>query len=263
MTENGVNVVAAQGFKQAAIIYEQARPSYPNEVIDLIKSLYNKPNIIIDLGAGTGKLTRLLAPIDAQEIIAIEPISTMRENLKHIPLITKIIDGTAENISFEDNTIDIILCGQAFHWFANYRALTELNRVLKPKGLLILIWNLADNRERPWTKIMWEYVDSFRSKEIPRYETMEWKKVFDNQNLFSSLQHKQFTYKHHVTRDLVIKRMLSKSFIATLSSEQQKTITDEIRKILENVEEIQDLEEFDLNYFTDVYWCSPLKLSSQ
>ncbi|CAF4619343.1 unnamed protein product, partial [Rotaria sp. Silwood2] len=64
-------------------------------------------------------------------------------------------------------------------------------------------------------------------------------------------------------RDLVIKRMLSKSFIATLSSEQQKTITDEIRKILENVEEIQGLEEFDLNYFTDVYWCSPLKLSSQ
>ncbi|CAF0789586.1 unnamed protein product [Rotaria sp. Silwood1] len=259
MTKNDVNIVAAQGFEQAATIYEQARPSYPNEVIDLIKSLYNKPNKIIDLGAGTGKLTRLLGLIDAREIIAIEPVSKMRENLKNIPLITKIIDATAEHIPFEDNTIDIILCGQSFHWFANYHALIGLNRVLKPDGLLILVWNLADNRESPWAKNISEYVDSFRSKETPRYKTMEWRKVFDDQNLFSSLQHKQFSHKQRVTRDLAINRLLSISFIAALSSEQQKEIIEQIRKISENVEEIQGLEEFDLNYFTDVYWCSPLK----
>ncbi|CAF1122537.1 unnamed protein product [Rotaria sordida] len=84
-----------------------------------------------------------------KEIIAIEPISATHENLKNIPLITKIINETAEHMPFEDNTIDIILCGQSFHWFANYRTLIELNHVLKSNGLLILIWNLADNRERP------------------------------------------------------------------------------------------------------------------
>ncbi|CAF1357453.1 unnamed protein product [Rotaria sordida] len=96
MTENDVNIVTARGYKHAVTLYEQSRLSYPNEMIDLIKSFYNKPNITIDLGA---------------EIIAIEPISATHENLKNIPLITKIINGTAEHIPFEDNTIDIILCG--------------------------------------------------------------------------------------------------------------------------------------------------------
>ena len=262
MAKNDVNIIAAQGFEQAATIYEQTRPSYPNEVIDLIKSLYDKPDIIIDLGAGTGKLTRLLGPIGAREIIAIEPVLAMRENLKKIPIITKILDGTAEHIPFEENTIDIIICGQAFHWFANHSALAELNRVLKPNGLLILVWNSSDSTGQQWAEKITDYVDSFRSNHTPRYRTMEWKTVFDNQKLFSSLQHKQFTHQQRVTRDFALNRILSISFVAALPAEEQTKLIDEVRKMLDSNEETRDLQEFDSNLFTDVYWCSPLKSSA-
>jgi ubiquinone/menaquinone biosynthesis C-methylase UbiE len=262
MAKADVNTVAAQGFEQAATVYEQARPSYPNEVIDFIKSLYDKPDIIIDLGAGTGKLTRLLAPIGAREIIAIEPVSAMRENLKKIPIITKIIDGTAEHIPFENNTIDMIICGQSFHWFANHRALAEFNRVLKPNGLLVLVWNVADHRGREWAEKIYEYVDSFRSNGVTRYKTMEWKIAFENQTFFSSLQHKQFTNQQRATRDLAIKRILSISFVAALPSAQQSKLIDEVRKMFDNVEELRDSQEFDVNSLTDVYWCSSLRSSS-
>jgi len=262
MARNDVNTFAAQGFEQAATVYEQARPSYPSEAIDLIKSFCDKPDIIIDLGAGTGKLTRLLGPIGAREIVAIEPVSAMRENLKNIPIITKIIDGTAEHIPFDDHTVDIIVCGQAFHWFANHRALAEFNRVLKPNGFLVLIWNIADNSGREWAEEIADYVDSFKPPEVSRYKIMEWKKAFDNQNFFSPLQHKQFSSKQRVTRDLAIKRILSTSFIAALPSEEQKKLIDGVRKIIDNVEEIRNAEEFDVQQNTDVYWCSSLKSSA-
>jgi ubiquinone/menaquinone biosynthesis C-methylase UbiE len=262
MAKNDVNTFAAQGFEQAATVYEEARPSYPNEVIDLIKSLCDKPDIIIDLGAGTGKLTRLLGPIGAREIIAIEPVSAMRENLKNIPIITKIVDGTAEHIPFEDSTIDIIICGQSFHWFANHRALAEFNRVLKSNGFLVLVWNMADDSGKEWAQNISKYIQTFQPKEVVRYKAMEWKNAFDNQNFFSSLQHKQFSSKQRITRDIAIKRILSTSFIGTLSSEEKTKLIDEVRKMLDNVEELRGLEEYDINNLTDVYWCSALKSSS-
>jgi ubiquinone/menaquinone biosynthesis C-methylase UbiE len=262
MERNDVNPVAAQGFQQAATVYEQARPSYPNELIDFIKTLHDKPNIIIDLGAGTGKLTRLLAPLGAREIIAIEPVAAMRENLKTIPIITKIVDGTAEHIPFEDHSIDMILCAQAFHWFANHRALAEFNRVLKSNGVLVLIWNSDGHSGIGWAASIHEYIDSLNSSCTPRYKTMAWKEAFHDQNYFSELQHKQFSNTHRVTRDLALNRILSTSFVASLSPEQQTKLVDEVRKRLDNAEEIRGVEELDINYVANVYWCSPLKSST-
>ncbi len=91
---------------------------------------------------------------------------------------------------------------------------------------------------------------------------MEWKNAFDNQNFFSSLQHKQFSFNQRVTRDLAIKQILSISFIAALSSEQQTKLVDEVRKMLDNVEELRGSDELDVRHLTDVYWSSPLKSSS-
>lgn len=262
MDKNDVNTVAAQGFQQAATVYEEARPSYPSEAIDWIKSLCDKPDIVIDLGAGTGKLTRLLGPLGARELVAVEPVQAMRENLKNIPIITKIIDGTAEHIPFDDHTVDMIICGQSFHWFANHRALAEFNRVLKSNGILVLLWNRADSLGKEWADNITRYIDSLNPDKAVRYKSMEWKKAFDDQKFFSTVQEKQFSHQQRVTRDLIIKRMLSTSFVAALPSEQKTKLVQDVEKMLDNVDEIRDAEEIDLTHLTDVYWCSPLKSSS-
>ncbi|CAF1575597.1 unnamed protein product, partial [Adineta steineri] len=74
MANHNMNPIAAEGFEKAAENYEQARPTYPDDAMEFIKSLHDKPNVIVDLGAGTGKLTRLLGSMAAQEIVAIEPV---------------------------------------------------------------------------------------------------------------------------------------------------------------------------------------------
>ncbi|CAF1471674.1 unnamed protein product [Adineta steineri] len=262
MANHKMNPIAAEGFEKAAQNYEQARPTYPDDAMEFIKSLHDRPNVIVDLGAGTGKLTRLLGSMGAQEIVAIEPVAAMRENLKKIPIITKIIDGTAEHIPFDDSSIDIIICAQSFHWFATHQTLTELNRVLKSNGLLILLWNIPNNENAPkWAENITKYVESFKPSEGVNYETEKWKAVFDNQNLFSLLQHKQFSHKQRVTEDLALKMILSMSFIAKLPSEEQTKLVDNVKKMLNDAEEIRNTNGFDINLDTNVYWCSPLKPS--
>ncbi|CAF3201029.1 unnamed protein product [Rotaria sp. Silwood2] len=177
---NDMNSVAAIGFQDAANIYDQARPSYPNEAIQFIKSLGPTPTTIVDLGAGTGKLMRLLSAFGAQELITIEPVSEMREQSKLILSITRIIDGTAEHILLEDNTVDIIFCGQSFHWFANEQALTEIHRVLKPSGLLVLIRNTLDYPRYCLSQQILELIDSYQPPEVPRYKSMKWKAFYEN-----------------------------------------------------------------------------------
>lgn len=262
MVRNDVETLPAEAFEKAATIYEQARPSYPPEFVDFMKSLCDKPDIIVDVGAGTGKSTRILGPLGAKELIAIEPVAAMRENLKTIPIITKIIDATAEHIPLEDNTVDIIISAHAFHWFATCRALAEFNRVLKPNGFLVLVWNNPDHSGREWAKKLSEYIDSHDLVEAQRYNGKEWKKVFDNQNYFSPLQEKQFPHKHRITRDLAIGRILSTSVIAILPSEQQKKVVDDVGKMLDDAEDIRGLHEYDVHLNAEVYWCSALKASS-
>ncbi|CAF5039087.1 unnamed protein product [Rotaria sp. Silwood1] len=256
---NDMNSVAAVGFQDAAEIYEQARPSYPHEVIEFLKSLCPTPTTIIDLGAGTGKLTRLLLTLDAQEIIAIEPVASMREKLKLIPLISRIIDGTAEHIPLEDNTIDMILCAQSFHWFANEQALTELHRVLRPNGLLVLIWNAFDYPKYKWSQEILELMDSYQPTDVPQYKSMQWKSAFENQNLFSCLQYKQFVNRQRMNREILINRFLSVSFIAALPSKEKEQFIMKMNQIIDRAEDIREQKEFDGSYYVDVYWSSAQK----
>lgn len=262
MTDHAIHASAARGFQQGADIYEKARPSYPNGAIDRIQSLGNKPDVIVDLGAGTGKLTRLLGSVGAREIIAIEPVTAMREHLQAIPIISRVIDGTAENMPLADNSVDMVLCAQAFHWFANHRALAEIHRVLKPNGSLVLIWNKQDENNQAWLQPIREYVNSFQTPNVPRYVTLQWKEAFDDQAYFSPLEHEQFTSSLVGTREGIVNRILSTSFIAALTREEQETLAASVRERLENIEEIRNREELEATQLTDLYWCSALKTSA-
>jgi ubiquinone/menaquinone biosynthesis C-methylase UbiE len=130
---------AEQGFGRAAAQYERARPGYPQAALEhLARRLGLGPGrTVIDLAAGTGKLTRPLLA-GGSEVIAVEPVAAMRAAL---PREATVFDGTAEHIPLAAGAADAVTVGQAFHWFDGDAALAEIHRVLRHGGALALIWN--------------------------------------------------------------------------------------------------------------------------
>lgn len=144
---------AATGFAGAAGAYERGRPSYPPELVArLARELGLGPaSTALDLAAGTGKLTRLLAP-HAGRIVAVDPsepmLAVLRERFPHVDARA----GTAEAIPLPDGSVRAVFVGEAFHWFRTAEASREIARVLAPGGGLALLWNRAvwTERELPW-----------------------------------------------------------------------------------------------------------------
>ena len=130
----------ARSFDRAAGEYERGRPGWPPEVLDLLPVADDAT--VLDLGAGTGKLTRVLAARYAH-VIALEPLSEMRAILEERVPQAEALPGVAEAIALDDASVDAVFTGQAFHWFANDVAVAEIARVLRPGGVLARLWNEA------------------------------------------------------------------------------------------------------------------------
>jgi ubiquinone/menaquinone biosynthesis C-methylase UbiE len=135
----------ARSFDEVAELYERARPTYPNEAVDwLADRLRIGPrSTVLDLGAGTGKLTRAIVP-RAARVIAVEPGPEMLAQLRRAVPEAEAMLGAAEAIPLSDDAVDAVVCGQSFHWFRTDEALPEIRRVLRPNGGLGLIWNRRD-----------------------------------------------------------------------------------------------------------------------
>src|SRR5207248_291508 len=136
---------AAAGFARAADVYERARPEYPPEAVAwLVERLDLGPGrVVVDVAAGTGKLTRLLVPSGAQ-VVAVEPLAEMREVLRGVVPEAEAREGTAEALPLPDDCADAVMVAAAFHWFRRDEALPELARVLRPGGRLAIVYNLRD-----------------------------------------------------------------------------------------------------------------------
>jgi len=185
--------VAQTGFASAAA-YDSHRPSYPPEAVDrLIEVLEIKGQDgvkVLDLAAGTGKFTQILAARpESYEIVAIEPHDGMRKELENKKLKNVTVrKGTAENLEgVPDQDFQAVVVAQAFHWMSNMDALKEIHRVMKPTAVLGLIWNIEDyNAPKNWV-IHGGWQDTMRGimhelkDDIPRFRDQQWKKVFDEQ----------------------------------------------------------------------------------
>lgn len=128
----------ARSFDRAAPEYEQARPSYPAELLDVLP--LPADSTVLDLGAGTGKLTRVLVQRYAR-VIAVEPLDGMRGILERVVPEAEALPGTAERIPAADASVDGVFAAQAFHWFATDDAVSEIARVLRPGGVFADVWN--------------------------------------------------------------------------------------------------------------------------
>jgi SAM-dependent methyltransferase len=128
----------ARSFDRVAAEYERVRPDYPEALLDLLP--LTEDASVLDLGAGTGKLTRLLVGRYAH-VTAVEPLENMRAVLESVVPEAESLPGSAESIPLDDASVDGVFAGQAFHWFANDTAVAEIARVLRPGGVVCLVWN--------------------------------------------------------------------------------------------------------------------------
>ena len=135
----------ARSFEDVADLYERVRPSYPEEAVDWLaeRLRIDARSTVLDLGAGTGKLTRAFVR-RAAHVIAVEPGPEMLAQLRRVVPHADAVIGAAEAIPLADDAVDAVVCGQSFHWFRTDEAVREISRVLRPGGGLGLIWNMRD-----------------------------------------------------------------------------------------------------------------------
>jgi A/G-specific adenine glycosylase len=164
-----IDDVAATGFEAGAAAYELARPGYPDEAVAVLVGMLGIAAgvQVLDLAAGTGKLTRRLIELGAS-VIAIEPVRGMRRELQQAVAGVEVLDGTAESIPLADASVDVVTVAQAFHWFDAPLALAEIARVLRPGGGLAILWNERDE-STPWVAEMSRII-RWHERTVSRYQ---------------------------------------------------------------------------------------------
>lgn len=250
-----VHEAAERGFGASAEAYERSRPDYPSEAIDrLIQELeVTRSCRAMDLGAGTGKLTRLLLPTGAA-LVAVEPVEAMRVAFSTVLPEVRLVGGVAEALPFLDETFDAVVCAQAFHWFDGDRALPAIHRVLKRWGRLGLLWNVRDESV-PWVRELTELIQPYE-RTAPREKTHEWRRAFSASDLFGRLNQLRFPYAQRLDADGLVERFASVSFIASLSPEERDDVLERIRSLAETHPDLAGRKVFDLPYVTELYWCA-------
>jgi SAM-dependent methyltransferase len=247
-----IHQAAASGYAASAEAYDRGRPSYPLEAVAWIARTLrlHSGSTLVELGAGTGKLTSQLVPLRAR-LIALEPVAEMRARLSVAVPSALPLAGTAEAIPLGEATVDAAVAAQAFHWFDHDAALTELARVLRPGGRLALTWNVRD-RSVDWSRQLTEIVDRVAG-DAPRHLTAPWRAAFDRADRFTSVDEASFPNPVLVTPDQLLDRVASISFVAAADTGDRQTVLDEVRAMLATHPDLAGRERISFPYRTDVY----------
>ncbi|KAI8332920.1 S-adenosyl-L-methionine-dependent methyltransferase [Chlamydoabsidia padenii] len=230
--------IAKQGFEKGSNIYGRARPKYPLEAINYIQTILPKNAQVVDLGAGTGIMTKFLVEHAQFEVTAVEPVDGMRDQLRlNVPGVKCIVNGTSWNTSLSSESQDAVIVAQAFHWFDDLKTLQEAHRILKSGGRLLLIWNKESKENSEWIKELQKLSDTYYT-DAPQYRKNDWQKVWQTpeaQQLFTTpLHHQHFEYNLPFTRDQIFPRILSKSSISVLPKDEQDRLKVKVDAVLDN-----------------------------
>jgi len=248
---------AAEGFSRGTDAYIRGRPDFPRAALAWLREDLGlkSDKTVIDLGAGTGRFTRLLVETGAA-VIAIEPVAAMRDRLvRELPEVTA-MSGHAQNIPLPDSSADVLTCAQSFHWFATAESLAEIHRVLKPGGALGLIWNVRD-QSMDWVRKLTTIIDPYEG-EAPRYDNGEWRAVFPAPG-FSELREKSLPHAHIGSpAQVIVDRVASVSFIAALDESTRARVLAEVRAMIDATPELAGHNSIRFPYVTRAWWCHTL-----
>lgn len=236
----------SRSFELVADLYERSRPVYPQEAVAWVawKLGLDSDSTIVDLGAGTGKLTRALLVTGAR-VIAVEPGDAMRAELVRALPEVEALRGAAEDIPLADDSVDCVAVGQAFHWFRHDEALPELHRVLRPGGGLSLLWNSRDH-DRPIQQEISDLISPFVPPGRPGPE--HWADALRENPLFATPEEAHFPWVQQLDADGLAARIGSVSFVAAASPEARAELDARLREVAAKLGGVVDFP-----YVTDVY----------
>ncbi|MEJ7791630.1 MAG: class I SAM-dependent methyltransferase [Gaiellaceae bacterium] len=167
----------------------------------------DEPLRVLDLGAGTGKLTRTLVAL-GHDVVAVEPSAPMLAQLRRALPHVEALEGGAEAIPVADARADAVLAGQAFHWFDPTRALPEIQRVLCPAGVLGVVWHVLDEAQL-FVRRLNDLLPSSQGSEEPAA-------AIAASELFGSVEEAHFPWERRVDRDAFVDNVSTQSSVATL-----------------------------------------------
>jgi SAM-dependent methyltransferase len=210
----------ALSFGAAAGQYDAGRPSYPKEALDWV--LPTGARRVLDLGAGTGKLTRVLLD-QGLDAVAVEPDDAMRALIP-----AESHAGTAEAIPLPDASVDAVVVGQAFHWFEPSRAVPEMLRVLRPNGRVGLLWNVLDDAV-PWVA---QLVELWDAEDRASFARMEHPPPFDGPAFGTrDLEARMFEHAQEMDADLLLDNIRSRSYIILLPEDERSALLAKARAL--------------------------------
>lgn len=231
-------------FGAAAGAYDAARPDYPSAAIDWIAGPESRR--ILDLGAGTGKLTRQLVAA-GHEVIAVEPLAEMRAVLATSTPDAVALDGAAEAIPLNDASVDVVVAGQAYHWFVPERAHPEIARVLRPGGVFGVLWNLRDDAE-PWVAALCGLLSSEDTA-----SNLAAASAPDGEPYFAAAEGRQFRHEQPLDLDRLLALVRSRSYVITLPEPERDALLADITKLTKNHPDLAGKSTFTMPYITQAY----------
>ena len=220
-------------FGNAAEDYEHGRPGWP----DAVAAVGDLPGSaeVLDLGAGTGKLTRVLGRRFAR-VTAVEPNPSMRAVFSQVTLCCKVLEGSAEAIPLADGSVDGVFCADCFHWFEWPVAIAEIERVLRPGGVLVLCFHAnGGDTDPPYPQAAKDAFNRYRGPGVETggriIEAGKWKEPFARSR-FGPLLEEVFEHEERLGRDGMISLVLSQSIIAALPENERMTLASELRGLV-------------------------------
>jgi SAM-dependent methyltransferase len=235
----------ARAFARTADAYERARPTYPPEAIEWFvrAASLSRGDVVVDVAAGTGKLTRLLVE-RGFDVTAIEPVDEMRTVLtKRVPG-ARVLPGTAEEIPLPDAFARAVTVAQAFHWFDPERGPAEIARVLAPDGVLVIVVNVRDKSDALQADL-----EALMARYRGTYPNPRWPDRLADHPLFRP-ELREFRHEHVLDEQTFVERVASVSWIAALpADENARVLAETLSLVAERDTPIR------MPYITQVFLC--------
>jgi SAM-dependent methyltransferase len=227
--------LAAQ-FASVADAYERGRPEYPPAAVGaLAAELGLSPGArILDLAAGTGKLSRALLAAGF-DVVAVEPLDSLRALLSERIGADRVKAGVAEQIPLGDAEVDAVTAADAFHWFDQARALREIRRVLRPRGGLVVLSMVPDWSGASWAHELGSFMAAIRPQH-PHFDGPSWQAAVIDAGGWSTPREIRVTTTEPTDAQRILDHMMSMSWIAAMADDERQAAAERMRGFVQSGE---------------------------